>query len=85
MFSAGYVYLLFDIEKSVRSLLQACTHDFSNGDYFYKISSRRMRSKEVSQFMESIAPLIILIPETSRTPLIWGKMFSDCFVHVGKI
>ncbi|XP_059140492.1 cytoplasmic polyadenylation element-binding protein-like [Physella acuta] len=43
----GYVYLLFDTEKSVRSLLQACTHDFSNGDYFYKISSRRMRSKEV--------------------------------------
>ncbi|CAG5117879.1 unnamed protein product, partial [Candidula unifasciata] len=43
----GYVYLLFDVEKSVRSLLQACTHDFSNGDYFYKISSRRMRSKEV--------------------------------------
>nr|KAG5708464.1 hypothetical protein BaRGS_026191 [Batillaria attramentaria] len=42
----GYVYLLFDMEKSVRSLLQSCTHDFSNGDYYYKISSRRMRSKE---------------------------------------
>ncbi|XP_064596376.1 cytoplasmic polyadenylation element-binding protein 1-like [Liolophura sinensis] len=44
----GYVYLLFDCEKSVRTLLQSCTHDFSNGGgYYYKISSRRMRSKEV--------------------------------------
>ncbi|XP_041356337.1 cytoplasmic polyadenylation element-binding protein-like isoform X2 [Gigantopelta aegis] len=43
----GYVYLLFDNEKSVRPLLQACTHDFTNGNYYYKISSRRMRSKEV--------------------------------------
>ncbi|XP_076448509.1 cytoplasmic polyadenylation element-binding protein-like [Babylonia areolata] len=43
----GYVYLLFDVEKSVRSLLLSCTHDFSTGDYYFKISSRRMRSKEV--------------------------------------
>ncbi|KAL8609910.1 hypothetical protein ACOMHN_016385 [Nucella lapillus] len=43
----GYVYLLYEVEKSVRTLLQACTHDFSSGDYFFKISSRRMRSKEV--------------------------------------
>ncbi|KAL5020336.1 hypothetical protein ScPMuIL_003228 [Solemya velum] len=43
----GYVYLLFEVEKAVRNLLQDCTHDFSTGDYYYKISSRRMRSKEV--------------------------------------
>ncbi|ESN98974.1 hypothetical protein HELRODRAFT_66900 [Helobdella robusta] len=44
----GYVYILFESERSVRSLLQACTHDFSNGgEYYFKISSKRMRSKEV--------------------------------------
>ena len=45
--SAGYVYVLFETDKSVKALLQACTHDFSNGgEYYFKISSRRMRSKE---------------------------------------
>ncbi|XP_074661288.1 uncharacterized protein LOC141913956 isoform X2 [Tubulanus polymorphus] len=44
----GYVYVLFDSEKEVKMLLQACTHDFSNGgEYFFKISSRKMRCKEV--------------------------------------
>lgn len=48
-FPAGYVYILFESEKSVKSLLQSCTQDFSNGgEYYFKISSRRMRSKEVS-------------------------------------
>ncbi|XP_069101982.1 cytoplasmic polyadenylation element-binding protein 1-like isoform X1 [Argopecten irradians] len=43
----GYVYLLFESEKAIRAMLQDCTHDFSSGDYYYKISSRRMRAKEV--------------------------------------
>lgn len=45
---AGYVYIIFEAEKQVKSLLQACTHDFSNGgNWYFKISSRRMRSKEI--------------------------------------
>ena len=48
LISAGYVYILFDSEKSVKALLQACTYDFRNGgEYFFKLSSRRVRSKEV--------------------------------------
>ncbi|RMX61092.1 hypothetical protein pdam_00010528, partial [Pocillopora damicornis] len=44
----GYVYLIFDSEKSVKALLASCTHDFCNGgDWYFKISSRRMRCKEV--------------------------------------
>jgi len=44
----GYVYIHFESDRSVKSLLLACTHDYSNGDeYYYKISSRRMRCKEV--------------------------------------
>jgi len=42
------VYIHFESERSVKSLLLACTHDFSSGgEYYYKVSSRRMRSKEV--------------------------------------
>ncbi|KAK1157935.1 cytoplasmic polyadenylation element-binding protein 1-like isoform X1 [Acipenser oxyrinchus oxyrinchus] len=47
----GYVYLVFELEKSVRSLLQACTQDLLNPDdlseYYFKMSSRRMRCKDV--------------------------------------
>jgi len=48
---AGYVYLVFENEKSVRALLQACTQDLlqpeDNGEYYFKMSSRRMRCKDV--------------------------------------
>ena len=44
----GYVYLTFEMEKSVKSLLMACSHDPSNGgQYYYKVTSRRTRNKEV--------------------------------------
>lgn len=44
----GYVYILFENERQVKFLLSACNQDFgSGGNYYYKISSRRMRQKEV--------------------------------------
>ncbi|KAJ7998318.1 hypothetical protein DPEC_G00221450 [Dallia pectoralis] len=47
----GYVYLVFENERSVHGLLQACTQDQFPLDeyreYYYKLSSRRMRSKDV--------------------------------------
>lgn len=44
----GYVYIIFDSEKNVKALLQACTNDFTNsGNWYYKISSKRMKAKEV--------------------------------------
>ncbi|XP_062327058.1 cytoplasmic polyadenylation element-binding protein 1 isoform X3 [Osmerus eperlanus] len=47
----GYVYLVFENEKSVRGLLQACSQDLlhpeDNGEYYFKMSSRRMRCKDV--------------------------------------
>ncbi|KAH9509827.1 hypothetical protein Btru_045330 [Bulinus truncatus] len=94
----GYVYLLFDGEKSVRSLLQACTHDFSNGDYFYKISSRRMRSKEVqvipwvladsnhvfqpSQRLESNKTVFVGALHGMITAEALGNIMSDLFGNV---
>lgn len=48
---AGYVYLIYESERYVKSLLAACTQDFGSGThpekYFYQLSSRRMRFKEV--------------------------------------
>ncbi|KOX67610.1 Cytoplasmic polyadenylation element-binding protein 1-B, partial [Melipona quadrifasciata] len=44
----GYVYIIFESEKQVRTLLTCCTHDFTNGgSWYYKISSKRMKAKEV--------------------------------------
>ncbi|XP_057185170.1 cytoplasmic polyadenylation element-binding protein 1a isoform X2 [Triplophysa rosa] len=47
----GYVYLVFEWEKSVKALLQACTpHRLHSDDYlefYYKLSSRRIQSKDV--------------------------------------
>lgn len=48
---AGYVYLIYESERYVKTLLQACTLDFGAGShpekYYYQLSSRRMRFKEV--------------------------------------
>lgn len=49
----GYLYIIFEHEKQVRSLLSACTQDFAyngssgSGAWYFKISSKRMRNKEV--------------------------------------
>ncbi|PNF32180.1 Cytoplasmic polyadenylation element-binding protein 1-A [Cryptotermes secundus] len=44
----GYVYIIFESEKQVKALLQSCTHDVtSGGNWYYRISSRKMKSKEV--------------------------------------
>lgn len=48
---AGYVYLIYESERNVKALLQACTQEFGSGShpekYYYQLSSRRMRFKEV--------------------------------------
>jgi len=44
----GYLYVIFEHEKQVRMLLSACTHDYgSGGSWYFKVSSKRMRNKEV--------------------------------------
>lgn len=52
LFSVGYVYLVFDLEKSVKALLQACSqrhlHPTDYLEYYYKISSKKIRCKVVS-------------------------------------
>ena len=44
----GYLYVIFENERQVKALLAACSYDYgSGGSWYYKISSRRMRNKEV--------------------------------------
>ncbi|CAG9853781.1 unnamed protein product [Phyllotreta striolata] len=44
----GYVYIIFESEKNVKALLQSCTNDYTDGgNWYYTISSKRMKSKEV--------------------------------------
>lgn len=44
----GYVCIIFESERNVKALLQACTNDYANsGNWYYKISSKRMKAKEV--------------------------------------
>ena len=43
----GYLYLVFHDEEDVRNLLAKCSQDFNTRDsYYYKIASRRSRSKD---------------------------------------
>ena len=60
----GYLYAIFESDKRVKELLQSCTHDFSNGGkYYFNISSKRMRSKEVQ-----VIPWIISDSNYVRCP-----------------
>lgn len=55
----GYVYIIFESEKNVRALLQACTNDHANsGNWYFKISSKRMKAKEVSETFIQIKLLL---------------------------
>lgn len=45
----GYAYIVLESEKHVKSLLQSCTNDYDNSkNWYFKISSKRMKAKEVS-------------------------------------
>ncbi|XP_038873909.1 cytoplasmic polyadenylation element-binding protein 1a [Salvelinus namaycush] len=67
MVSAGYVYLVFESERSVHGLLQACTQDLLHKDdyreYYYKMSSRRMRCKDVQ-----VIPWVLVDSNFVRCP-----------------
>lgn len=67
---AGYVYLIYESERYVKALLQACTQDFGSGSYpekyFYQLSSRRMRFKEVQVIPWCLADSNYIRNQTGR-------------------
>jgi cytoplasmic polyadenylation element-binding protein len=76
---AGYVYIIFENDKNVKALLSACTHDFSSGGkYYFNISSRRMRSKEVQ-----VIPWVIADTNFVRCPS--QRLDSQKTVFVGAL
>ncbi|XP_055969952.1 cytoplasmic polyadenylation element-binding protein 1 isoform X2 [Sorex fumeus] len=78
----GYVYLVFKQERSVRALLQACSHDplspVGLSEYYYKMSSRRMPCKEVQ-----VIPWVVADSNFVRTPT--QRMDLNRTVFVGAL
>ncbi|XP_051949112.1 cytoplasmic polyadenylation element-binding protein 1-like [Xyrauchen texanus] len=79
--SGGYVYLLFNCEKSVKALLQACIqHHLQSDDYlefYYKLSSRRIY-KDVQ-----VIPWVISDNNFSRYPT--QHLYNNKMVFVGAL
>lgn len=61
----GYVYIIFESDKQVKALLSACVlqvdDSHSGSNYFFKISSRRIKSKDVSIARYNLAFLLIIL------------------------
>lgn len=77
----GYLYIIFEQEKQVRNLLSACTQDFSysgSGSWYYKVSSKRMRNKEVQ-----VIPWVIADSTYVRCPS--TRLDSGKTVFVGAL
>lgn len=73
----GYCYLLFESERSVKALLANCTHDFSSGgDWYFKISSRRMRCKEVSILCDCRWMLFLWEDPNNSFDISWSILVS---------
>lgn len=46
----GYVYIIFEQEKSVRALLHDCSQEFgSAGEWYFKLKARRFQTTEIRQ------------------------------------
>nr|CAB3233374.1 cytoplasmic polyadenylation element-binding protein 1-B [Phallusia mammillata] len=75
---AGYVYLLFESDKSIKSLLLNCTHDVTTNECFFRLSSRRMRSKEVQ-----IIPWVVSDSNYMRVPS--ARLDANKTIFVGAL
>ncbi|CAG9768902.1 unnamed protein product [Ceutorhynchus assimilis] len=43
----GYAYLIMDSEKAVKTLIKSCDTDYTCENFFFKMGSKRMKSKDV--------------------------------------
>ncbi|XP_076863062.1 cytoplasmic polyadenylation element-binding protein 1a isoform X2 [Brachyhypopomus gauderio] len=78
----GYVYLVFDLDKSVKALLQACNprhpHPGDCVEYYFKMSSKRIRCKDVQ-----VIPWVITDSNFVRCPSL--RLFPSRTVFVGAL
>lgn len=78
----GYVYIIFESEKNVKALLQACTSDYPNSNnWYYKISSKRMKAKEVSFNMETFIPAYNIM-ELNQCVFLFKFNFIVYFIYM---
>ena len=75
----GYLYLVFQDEEDVKDLLAKCSQDFNARDsYYYKIASRRSRSKDKVMLALLLRKIHLscrrfrLSPGSSQTPTTSG-------------
>jgi len=87
----GYVYIVFESEMSVPMLLEQSTRDFSGGgSWFYRISSKRIRSKDVQVIPWRLADSnFVLSPSTRLDPnktvfvgALHGMLTAEGLAHV---
>lgn len=58
----GYVYMVFETERSVRSLLQDCSQEFgSAGEWYFKLKARRNQTSEIRQVKNALIFKILSI------------------------
>uniref|UniRef100_A0A1I7WN99 RRM domain-containing protein n=1 Tax=Heterorhabditis bacteriophora TaxID=37862 RepID=A0A1I7WN99_HETBA len=56
----GYVYMIFDMERSVKALLQDCSQEFgSAGEWYFKLKARRNQTTEIRQVLVQIIPWVV--------------------------
>ena len=82
----GYVYVTFESEKSVKALLTMCRFDPSEGgQWYYQVSSKRMRNKEVSKqhFFNNLFILSLYANGYVRTWVVYlvDLFISDCLCN----
>lgn len=64
---SGYVYMIFEQDKSVRAVLANCSQEFgSGGDWYFKLTARRLRTKEIRQVQ--VIPWVISDSNYVRCP-----------------
>ncbi|XP_067942269.1 cytoplasmic polyadenylation element-binding protein 1-like [Watersipora subatra] len=88
----GYLYVIFESDKHVKEMLKHCTRGgphgkkegscSSNGDgeYYYKISSRKMRSKEVQ-----VIPWVLCDSNYVAGPHPYHKLNNETTIFVGAL
>lgn len=88
----GYLYVIFEHDKQVRSLLSACTQDFGTGggSWYFKVSSKRMRNKEVQVIPWVIGDSSFVRCSTSRMDAsktvfvgaLHGMLSAECLANI---
>lgn len=81
----GYVYIIFESDKQVKALLSACVLQIDDShcgsNYFFKISSRRIKSKDVSSRYAYDISVLLTFPLCAQVEVIPWIIADSNFVR----